>query len=122
MNPPGAEKYVNAVARSPAAWESCFVYQPRDMQIFYLTRRLSALQIDRKAYKVNFGSDPLDDFPGEFAAMTKESLIEVKETSIEPTPRGMFYADSIAMLWAWKHLRASRKALLELRQNSSHMG
>jgi hypothetical protein len=111
FNASKSEKIVDAVIR----------------EIAYLTRRLSALMIDRKAYRANFGSDPLDDFPGEFAALKQESLIDISETVIKPTPRGMFYADSIAVLWAWKRVRSSREELLAFKKYQSerppgHMG
>jgi coproporphyrinogen III oxidase-like Fe-S oxidoreductase len=114
VNPEGSEHYLTATAHSAAAWNRWFIYEPRDLQIAYLTRRLSALNIDRQAYVAYFGSDPLDDFPLEFKALTQERLVDISDTAIEPTPRGMFYADSIAVLLAWQRVRSVRAELLSL--------
>jgi coproporphyrinogen III oxidase-like Fe-S oxidoreductase len=128
LNPDGSEYYLRAMAHATAVWNRWFTHAPHDLQIMYLTRRLSALKIDRKAYGAYFGSDPLDDFPGEFAALVEEALVDISDTAIVPTPRGMFYADSIAVLWARKHVRSLREEYLSLREeylwlnSSNHMG
>jgi oxygen-independent coproporphyrinogen-3 oxidase len=113
MNPDGALDYVSAVARRRPSWNRAFRYGPRDLRIFYLVRRLSALHIDRADYRSFFGSDPLDEFPRGFEALEDEGLIGIGDDIIEPTPRGMFYADSIAGLLTWKRqlLRESDQKL-----------
>jgi oxygen-independent coproporphyrinogen-3 oxidase len=109
MNPDGAADYVAAVRQGRPAWDRRFVYTPRDLRVFYLIRRLAALRISRSDYRVTFGSDPLDDFRPEFEAIEREELVTVTDLAIEPTPLGMFYADSIAALLAWKqHARRNR--------------
>jgi oxygen-independent coproporphyrinogen-3 oxidase len=119
VNPDSSEDYIGAVAKTPTVWNRWFIYGPRDLQIVYLTRRLAALNIERSAYRTLFDSDPLDDFPSECEAMTTESLVEIDNARIRPTPRGMFYADSIAVLWAWKRVQNKRAhALNESRVSS----
>jgi oxygen-independent coproporphyrinogen-3 oxidase len=66
VNADRAAEYVTAVDRSGSARDRGFVYAPRDLRIFHPTRRVSALRIDRPGYRAFFGSDPIDDFPGEF--------------------------------------------------------
>jgi oxygen-independent coproporphyrinogen-3 oxidase len=102
MNPDGALDYVSAVARRRPSWNRAFRYGPRDLRIFSLVRRLSALRIDRSSYQTCYGSDPLDDFQQEFEALVNDGLVQVDEDTVEPTPRGMFYADSIAGLLTWR--------------------
>src|SRR5262249_9150186 len=80
-----------------------------DLRIFYLTRRLAALEINRSAYRSLFGADPLTGFRREFRALAGAGLVEVTPRSVTPTPRGMFYADSIAALLAWRRMRALRQ-------------
>ena len=92
------------IGRPPA--NRFFEYGPADLRVFYLTRRLAALEIDRRQYARRFGADPLADFPAEFGAMRQEGLIDVGEEVIFPTPRGMFYADSAAALLAWRRVQA----------------
>ena len=58
-----------------------------------------------------FGADPLADFAGAFGALLDGELLEVTATAIRPTPRGMFYADSIAALLAWRQIAARRQGM-----------
>jgi oxygen-independent coproporphyrinogen-3 oxidase len=109
VNPDGAAEYVTAVKRDRPAWDRAFVYTPRDLRVLHLARRLAALRISRIDYRCFFGSDPVDDFPREFEALEREGLIAVTDKTIEPSALGMFYADSIAALLAWKqHAQANR--------------
>jgi coproporphyrinogen III oxidase-like Fe-S oxidoreductase len=108
LNPDAAAAYVAAVRRGGSPCDRFFAYDPTDMRIFYLTRRLAALEIDRRTYGLRFGTDPLADFAGEFGALADEGLVEVSATAIRPTPRGMFYADSMAALLAWRHIACRR--------------
>ncbi len=50
---------------------------------------------------VLFEMVPISDFPREFEALEQEELLRINDQTIEPTARGMFYADSIAGLLAW---------------------
>jgi oxygen-independent coproporphyrinogen-3 oxidase len=108
LNPVSAEGYMHAVSSGLTAWERYFRYGPRDLRVVYLTRRLAALEINRRDYRRLFGASELQDFPLEFLALDKEGLIEITSSTIRPTPRGMFYADSIAALLAWRQTRQAR--------------
>jgi oxygen-independent coproporphyrinogen-3 oxidase len=108
LNPDAAAPYVAAVGRGGSPCDRFFAYGPTDLRIFYLTRRLAALEIDRRTYALLFGTDPLTDFAGAFGALLDEGLVEVTPAAIRPTPRGMFYADSIAALLAWRQIDARR--------------
>ena len=108
VNPDGASAYVPAVGRGWPTWDRAFVYGPQDLRVLHLIRHLSALRIQRLDYQAFFGSDPVDDFELEFEVLEEEGLVHVTDESIEPTARGMFYADSIAALLSWKLLKAHR--------------
>ncbi len=112
MNPDGADDYVRAVASGRPAWDRFFAYRPGDLPVFYLTRRLAALRIDRAEYRRLFGADPLDHFAEEFDALADEGLVSVSPGHVRPTPRGTFYGDSIAALLAWRQV--GRRRLLPL--------
>jgi oxygen-independent coproporphyrinogen-3 oxidase len=99
MNPDAAEEYLAAAPDLPA-WDRYFAYGPLDLRIFYLTRRLAALDIDHDDYRRLFGTDALADFEPEFEAAIDEGLLEATPRAVRPTPRGMFYADAVASLWA----------------------
>ncbi|MGL6096129.1 MAG: Fe-S oxidoreductase [Fimbriiglobus sp.] len=108
MNPTGAAEYTAAVRAGGRVWDRHFAYGPRDQRIFWLTRRLAALSIERDRYRELFGTDPLADFPEEFDAVTAAGLVSVTADAVAPTPRGMFFADSVAAVLASRHLRESR--------------
>jgi coproporphyrinogen III oxidase-like Fe-S oxidoreductase len=111
LNPDAAEAYVAAVRSRRPPWDRYFEYDSTDLRIFYLTRRLAGLEIDRRHYARLFGTDPMADFPGAFSALLEEGLVEVTPTAVRPTPRGMFYADSIAALLAWRQIDARRNGM-----------
>lgn len=75
----------------------------------WLTRRLAALDIDPARYRLLFGADPLEDFPEEFAAAGDAGLLTISTDAIHPTPRGMFFADSIAAILASRAIRETRE-------------
>jgi oxygen-independent coproporphyrinogen-3 oxidase len=108
INPDGASAYVGAVDLAGPTWDRAFHYAPVDLRIFYLTRRLAALRIDRHVYRALFETDPIDDFPSELEALTCERLVRVSGRAIEPTEFGMFYADAIATLLTRRRLHEPR--------------
>jgi coproporphyrinogen III oxidase-like Fe-S oxidoreductase len=109
LNPNSSADYMAAVARGRRVWDRWFAYEEEDVKVAYLTRRLAALEIDRETYGNTFASDAVDDFPGAFEALQAERLVDVTTRAIRPTPRGMFYADSIASLLAVRRIHALRR-------------
>ena len=105
MNPESAGVYRAMVANKQGAWIRYFKYQKSDLRVLYITRRLAALAIDRSRYASLFGTDAMEDFPDEFAALQDAALVDVTPNFIHPTPIGMFYADSIAGLLASQRLK-----------------
>jgi oxygen-independent coproporphyrinogen-3 oxidase len=110
LNPDSAAAYLAGVRRGQSPCDRYFDYDPMDLRIFYLTRRLAALEVDRRQYKRLFRSDPLIDFASELRALLDEGLVEVSPTAIRPTPRGMFYADSIAAQLARRKIYTRRSS------------
>jgi len=108
LNPDASADYQAAVEGGRPPWNRFFNYGLDDLSVFYLTRRLAGLRIDRDDYRRLFRSDPLVHFGPEFEALLDEDLVRVKPTSICPTPRGMFYADSIAALLARLQIQLRR--------------
>ncbi|MFO0879810.1 MAG: hypothetical protein U0840_20885 [Gemmataceae bacterium] len=121
LNPDRAEDYVAAVDRHVAPWDRYFQYSAEDLQVFYLTRRLAALAIDTAEYRRLFGTAVTADFAGELEALTAEGLIAVTADAIRPTPRGMFYADSVASLLA-RRRRANLGRRPDLTDRASRYG
>ncbi len=102
-NPTSAEAYLRANPASP--WERDFAYGPRDWPILYLTRKIAALGIDRAEYARLFGSDPLAEL---FAPHSAAGLVTITAARVDITPRGMFFADAIAGLLAWRRMQTFR--------------
>jgi oxygen-independent coproporphyrinogen-3 oxidase len=100
LNPDSYQEYVAAVERGGPVWNRYFEFVYQDLRIFFLTRRLAALTIDPQEYRSIFGVDMRFEWSEELAALEEEELLEVTSRVIQPTPRGMFYADSIASLLA----------------------
>lgn len=109
MNPAGADEYAAAVQTGKRVWDKAFVYRTLDQKVFWLTRRLAALDIDRAKYRVLFDTDLLDDFGEEIGAARDAGLLAVTRDAIRPTPRGMFYADSTAAVLASSAIRQHRE-------------
>jgi oxygen-independent coproporphyrinogen-3 oxidase len=89
-------------------WNRAFVYRTLDQKVFWLTRRLAALHIDRVKYDTLFGTDALDDFGEEIAACRDAGLLTVTADAVRPTPLGMFFADSVAAVVASRAIRMYR--------------
>ena len=107
LNPEGSTEYSELINRNQSASKS-FVYQIRDMKILYLTRKVVLLGLNRKDYKAIFNQDPLDDFPFEFTSLAEKGLIEIDTEEIKLTPKGMFYADTTAGMFAWRQIHLLR--------------
>jgi oxygen-independent coproporphyrinogen-3 oxidase len=106
VNPTTSEHYLRASPTKP--WEREFAYGTRDWAILYLTRKIAALGVDRVEYARLFEADPLDDLGEAFAALAAARLVAITPARIEVTPRGMFYADAIAGLLAWRRMQTFR--------------
>ena len=85
-----------------------FTYRRQDLKLLYLTRRLSGLSVSREDYYQTYGGDPAGDFPLEMGVLEKEGLLEIGMEILKLTPRGMFYADSVAGLLASHRVRQRR--------------
>ena len=96
LNPSAAAAYSDAVDRHGRRHERVFRYEPVDLEILYMTRKLALLGFDRSAYRRLFASDPLDDFPAELGTLEKAGLLDVDDERVALTPTGMFYADTVA--------------------------
>ena len=113
INAPTADRYATALEESERAYALKFEYQPYDTRLLHLSRSLSALAIQREDYRGLFESDPLDDFSEAFDALESAGLVEVDPEVLRLTERGMFFADSVAGLLAWR-----RSQLLRLESRS----
>jgi oxygen-independent coproporphyrinogen-3 oxidase len=95
MNPEGADDYLAAIARGEPA-ERAFVFDGTDWEVLGITRKIARLRVPRDLLR---GREP------ELDALEKAGLVTLTNTEMALTPRGMFYADSIAGLFAARRVR-----------------
>ncbi len=104
LNHASSDQYRAAANRR----DKVFVYGSPDRKLLSLTRGLARLEVDRCEYRQHHGCDPLDDFGSELAALRRAGLIQW-EQRLQLTPKGMFYADSVAGLLAARRVRELRR-------------
>ncbi len=117
VNPDNSADYVAAIEHPGRIWDRYFAYESSDLKIFALTRWLAALNISVTNYEQTFGNQLGSDFAPELDLLIEQRLITVEGTNIRPTPRGMFYADSMAGLLAQRRLQQLRISSRAARQS-----
>jgi hypothetical protein len=91
-----------------SAGDLFFPYEGEDVRLLYLTRSLARLRIDGDRYRGLFGTEMVEDFAGVLDPLGEEKLVELVDGNLALTPRGMFYADSVAGLLASERVRTLR--------------
>lgn len=110
MNPDSSAEYVQAVHRGHPAWNRCYEYSPDGLQLLHATRQLAALQIDRKRFRQALGCDVCDVYAAELQCLEDADLLTQTTEAVALTPRGMFFADSVAAVLARPHLGRGQHA------------
>ena len=87
-----------------------------------LTRMLPRMTVPLSPYRRRFGAEPRRDFAQEFGALERAGLVTSDEKHLQLTPRGMFFADSVAGLLAWRRSRKLRSDLPPNEAQRSMMG
>lgn len=114
VNPETAEEYVDAVEGPVRVAERHFAYSHFDVKVLFITRGIARLSVDRRIYARLLDADPLEDFESEFRTLEDAGLVTISDVSIDVTPAGMFYADTIAGLIAQSQVRYYRcRAIVE---------
>lgn len=109
-----AAKWINAgrsetyaESRNPIA--SIFNYETDDLKLLHVTRNLSRLSIDAAAYERFFGTSLTVDFTEALGALEIAGLVRWRDTSLDLTPEGMFYADAVAGLLSHRRVSMLRR-------------
>lgn len=97
-----------SVSSGSRAAARTFDYAGIDLRLLHITRNLATMRIDRAAYAAWFGSDVVQDFEEVVDVLTLAGLTTVSARSVDLTPRGMFFADSVAGLLASRRVSALR--------------
>ena len=100
LNPESSAEYLQAVHSNGPAWNRYFAYQPEDVQLLHLTRRLAALRVNSVNFSERFGNSAWEHYNERFELLEAEELLKEFEGVYKLTPRGMFFSDSIAGLLA----------------------
>lgn len=107
VNEDASPRYVKAIGERGAAVTRAFRYDALGQQLLRLTRALPRLEID---VSLTAG------FEEETALVIEQGLLTRDGQHLRPTPKGMFYADSIAGLFARNHVPRRMSA------SHAHMG
>ncbi len=119
MNPESAPEFLRAIHSDGPVWNRYYQFDRQDLKVMHVTRRLAVLGVENTRYRDSFGCDLRDDFAKELAMLRQYRLIDDSESGLTLTPRGMFFADSVAALMADDHFRARRKTLTASNDNST---
>ncbi len=111
MNPESSAEYLQAVHQGGSVWNRYYEFDDGSLKLLHATRQLAALGIDRQRYRKVFNSDVCDDLAEEIEVLAEEKLLEISSEALSPTPRGMFYSDSIAAVLGHRQLGRGRNRL-----------
>ena len=120
MNPESSLEYLQSVGKQFPIWNRYFTFDAESVRLLYVTRQLAKLSVDRSHYSEVFGTDVMSDYRNELDVLAQMQLVEISETSIRLTVRGMFFADTIASVLA--HGRHVRKLGRESAERMSMKG
>jgi len=90
-----------------------FVFGEDDMRLIFITRSIAGLGIDTGRYRALFDREIHDDFGGEIDALLARGLLRERPERLALSAEGMFYADSVAGLFAWRRVQIIRDKLVE---------
>ena len=79
--------------------------------MLYLTRTLPRMRVSRSAYNRVFRTDLVEDYLEPLEALQAERLVEWDQEELRLTPKGMFYADSVAGLLAHERVGELRRGI-----------
>lgn len=85
-----------------------FKYDEEDLRLLWLTRTLARLRVPRATYREIFGADLTEHFGDALSIVEGAGLATLDTEALELTPRGMFYADSVAGLFSWQRVETLR--------------
>ncbi|MEM6989311.1 MAG: Fe-S oxidoreductase [Myxococcota bacterium] len=122
MNTPTSARYTECIRAGRSAVDRVFEYERRDMQLLFVVRSLARMWICNATYRHRFGVDFRDDFGSETVALEKAGLVTCSAAGLALTPKGMFYADSVAGLLAWRRTTSLRLRARDHDGPVSHMG
>jgi coproporphyrinogen III oxidase-like Fe-S oxidoreductase len=101
LNPNNLDEYIHRQQQYGIPWNSEFVLSPYDLRLYWLTRKIKGIKISTYEYQALFGSSLHQDFEHELKSLSDHDLITENNGNYELTPKGFFYADTIAGHFSW---------------------
>ncbi|MGC4121916.1 MAG: hypothetical protein QM765_46510 [Myxococcales bacterium] len=89
-------------------WHLYFPYEEPDLKLLFLTRELARARVSRERHLRLFGADFALEHREALAAVAAAGLATLGPDELALTPRGRFFADSIAGLLAEPRVEALR--------------
>jgi hypothetical protein len=75
------------------------------MKVLFITRKIALLCIDKRRYEKLFSSKIDNDFAEEIYYLQLEGLICNNDDEIIVTPKGMFFSDTVAGVFAFRKMK-----------------
>lgn len=122
MNPESSAEYLQAIRGTGSAWNRYFQYDVEDLKVLHLTRRVAALGIEKERFQKSFGFRAWGGYSESLAMLIEEGLLIESEKAFALTPRGMFFADSVAGFLAARRLRERHNTRYVESQNDNGGG
>lgn len=105
MNPESSAEYIQAIRGAGPVWNRYFQYDVEDLKLLHLTRSLASLSIEKQRFQQSFGFKALHGLSEKLTLLIEEGLLTESDQAFALTPRGMFFADSIAGFLSARRLR-----------------
>ncbi|MEO1268256.1 MAG: radical SAM protein [Myxococcota bacterium] len=111
MNATSADAYVAQVDTYGTGRDRFFRYNaPADLQLLHITRQLPLLRVRGDTWRLFFGGTLHTAYPHAWKALEEAKLVTLEANGdVQLTPKGMFFADSVAGLLAEPRVRFLRE-------------
>ena len=97
VNPCSIDDYAKRVSELHTTWDTCFEMNNDDLKLYWLTRQVKGTTISAKEYRMLFKTELNNDFGYELSALISNDLITIQDDLYALTPKGFFYADTVAI-------------------------
>ncbi len=101
-------EYVEGINQQKLGWGSAFKMNEYDLKLYWITRKIKGTVISANEYDKIFNSAIEDEFKKELKALLDFELLELRDQHYHLTPKGFFYADTVAGHFAWQRVNELR--------------
>lgn len=122
INPESSAEYLQAIRGAGPVWNRYFQYDVEDLKLLHLTRSLAGLRIEKPRFRESFGFHGFQGLSEKLTLLIEEGLLTNSDHAFALTPRGMFFADSIAGFLAANRLRQRKSTRFVESHNDNSNG